>query len=95
MRNFAAVNIKQHQNTKKMEIKRNGTALEIDREEVGLELKKWRIRAGLTQQQLADQWNMSRYTVIRAEKGKNVSWEFAYRIWAKLAKELGKEGGYE
>lgn len=93
--NFAPEIIQQLINTEKMEIKRNGNTLEIDREEVGLELAKWRIRQGLTQKQLAERWGMSRYTIIRAEKGKNVSWQFAYSIWAKLTQELRKEGGYE
>lgn len=79
----------------KMEMKRKGSGLEIDREAVGLELAKWRIRQGLTQTQLAEKWGMSRYTVIRAEKGKNVSWQFAYAIWTKLIQELRKEGGHE
>lgn len=78
-----------------MEIKHNGTTLEIDREEVGLELAKWRLRQGLTQQELAQRWGISRFTIIRAEKGKNVSWQFAYAIWSKLSQELRKEAGYE
>jgi len=78
-----------------MKIERKGNTLEIDREEVGLELVKWRLRQGLTQQELAQQWGMSRYTIIRAEKGKNVSWQFAYAIWSKLSQELRKEAGYE
>ncbi len=81
--------------TEDMEIKRSGAALEIDREEVGLELTKWRIRQGLTQRELAERWGMSRYTIIRAEKGKNVSWRFAYAIWSKLVTEMRKEGGNE
>lgn len=76
-----------------MEIKRKGTELEIDRQEVGVELAKWRIRQGLTQQQLGEKWGMSRYSIIRAEKGKNVSWGFAYRIWSKLLQEMRKEAG--
>lgn len=76
-----------------MEIKRRGTELEIDRQEVGVELAKWRIRQGLTQQQLGEKWGMSRFSIIRAEKGKNVSWEFAYKIWSKLLQEMRKEAG--
>lgn len=63
------------------------------RQEVGLELVKFRIRQGLTQLQLAERWGMSRYTIIRAEKGKPVSWKFTYSIAAKLAQELRKEAG--
>lgn len=63
------------------------------REEVGLELVKFRIRQGLTQAQLAERWGMSRYTIIRAEKGKPVSWKFTYNIAAKLSQELRREAG--
>ena len=63
------------------------------RQEVGLELVKFRIRAGLTQEHLAQRWGMSRYTILRAEKGKPVSWKFTYNIAAKLAAENRREAG--
>lgn len=63
------------------------------RQEIGLELSKFRIRNGLTQAQLAQRWGMSRYSIIRAEKGKAVSWRFTYAIAAKLFQELRKEAG--
>lgn len=63
------------------------------RQEIGLELAKFRIRNGLTQAQLAERWGMSRYSIIRAEKGKTVSWRFTYAIASKLAQELRKEAG--
>lgn len=63
------------------------------RQEIGLELAKFRIRNGLTQAQLAERWGMSRYSIIRAEKGKTVSWRFTYAIASKLTQELRKEAG--
>ena len=63
------------------------------RQEIGRELVKFRIRQGLTQAQLAERWGMSRYSIIRAEKGKAVSWRFTYAIASKLTQELRKEAG--
>lgn len=63
------------------------------RQEIGRELVKFRIRQGLTQAQLAERWGMSRYSIIRAEKGKTVSWRFTYAIASKLTHELRKEAG--
>lgn len=68
-------------------------SLGIERQRLGLELAKWRIRNGITQNELAKRWGMSRYSIIRAEKGKTVGWQFAYGISARLAKELLKEQG--
>lgn len=63
------------------------------RQEIGLEVAKFRIRNGLTQAQLAERWGMSRYSIIRAEKGKAVSWKFTYAIASRLTQELRKEAG--
>lgn len=63
------------------------------RQEIGLEVAKFRIRKGLTQAQLGERWGMSRYSIIRAEKGKFVSWKFTYAIASKLTQELRKEAG--
>lgn len=66
--------------------------MEADKNEVALALKTWRLRAGLTQKEVASRWGMSRYTIMRAEAGRNITWEMAYRIFAKLSGELQKEG---
>ena len=66
--------------------------MEADKNEVALALKTWRLRQGLTQKKLGERWGMSRYTIMRAESAKNITWEMAYRIFAKLSSELQKEG---
>lgn len=75
----------------KVEMKREGLSMETDREQFAMALKTWRIRSGLNQRQVASNWDVSRYTIIRAEKGKSISWEMAYRLFAKLSYELEKE----
>lgn len=68
-----------------------GTSMEINREEFALSLKTYRLRQGLTQKQLGERMGVSRYTIIRAEKCKNITWESAYRIFAKLSRLLEAE----
>lgn len=68
-----------------------GLEMDIDRERFGLALKTWRLRQNLTQQQVADQWGCSRYTILRAERGVQTSWMQAYKLFARLAEELRKE----
>lgn len=70
-------------------------SLGVNRENLGFELAKWRIRQGLTQAQLAERWGMSRYSILRAEKGKSVGWRFVYGIAARLARELRTETGVD
>lgn len=74
-----------------VEIRQNGLSLEIEKVQFAMALKTWRLRQGLTQEQLGQRWGCSRYTIIRAEKGRGVTWEQAYRIFAKLSNELEKE----
>jgi len=56
------------------------------------EFKTWRLRHGYTQKQVAQKWGCSRYTIMRAEGGRDVTWEMAYRLFARLSDELRKEG---
>ena len=77
--------------TIKVEMKPKGIDMEVDQQEFALALKTWRLRQGLTQQQVADRFGCSRFTIMRAEKAKNVTWEMAYRLFAKLAQELKNE----
>lgn len=65
--------------------------VELDKKEFALALKTWRLRRGLTQQQVGDMWGCSRYTIMRAEAGKNITWEQAYRMFAKLSHQLEQE----
>lgn len=77
--------------TIKAEMKRVGLSMETDREEFALALKTWRLRAGKKQQEVADEWGVSRYTIIRLERATAVSWPMAYRVFARLSAELAKE----
>lgn len=72
-------------------IKSNGLSLEIDKQEFALALKTWRLRQDLTQRQVGERWGCSRFTIMRAERGKDITWEMAYRLFAKLSQELQKE----
>lgn len=75
----------------KVEMKPAGLTMEVDKTEFALALKTWRLRQGLTQQQVGERWDCSRFTIMRAENAKNVTWEMAYRLFARLAEELRKE----
>lgn len=75
----------------KVEMKPAGLTMEVDKTEFALALKTWRLRQGLTQQQVGERWDCSRFTILRAENAKNLTWEMAYRLFARLADELRKE----
>lgn len=75
----------------KVDAKPKGLEMEIDRQQFALALKTWRLRAGYTQRDLAVRWNTSRYTILRAERAHSIGWMSAYRLFAKLAKELELE----
>lgn len=79
---------------KKIEVKMEPKGLEMDvnRQEFALALKTWRLRNGLTQKQVGDAWGVSRWTIMRAESARDVTWETAYRLFARLSQELRKEG---
>lgn len=79
---------------KKIEVKMEprGLGMEVDKEAFAMALKTWRLRQGLTQAQVGERWGCSRFTVLRAEGAKNITWEMAYRLFAKLSEELRKEG---
>lgn len=76
----------------KVEMKVKGLEVEMDKEAFAMALKTWRLRQGLTQRQVGEKWNCSRFTIMRAESAKNVTWEMAYKLFARLAEELKKEG---
>lgn len=75
----------------KIEMKPNGLEMDVDKNEFALALKTWRLRSGLTQREVGQRFGVSRYTIMKAENAKNVTWEMAYRLFAKLAVELRKE----
>lgn len=72
-------------------MKPDGLKMDIDRQEFALALKTWRLRQDLTQRQVGDMWGCSRFTIMRAESGKDITWQMAYRLFAKLSNELRKE----
>lgn len=78
--------------TIKVEMRRNGLTMEADKNEFALALKTWRLRNGLTQAEVGKRWGCSRFTIMRAENARQVTWEMAYRLFAKLSDELRKEG---
>lgn len=75
----------------KVEMKQNGLRMESNREDVALAIKTWRLRHNLSQKQLGERWGCSRFTIMRVEAAKNVSWEQAYKMFARLSEELRKE----
>ena len=79
---------------KKIEVKmeRKGLEVDIDKEAFALALKTWRLRNNLTQRQAGERMGCSRYTIIRAESARNIPWEQAYKLFARLSEELRKEG---
>lgn len=77
----------------RVEMKQQGLTMEVDREEFALALKTWRLRQNLTQRQVGQMFGVSRFTIMRAEAGKVITWEIAYRLFARLSQELRKEGG--
>lgn len=66
-------------------------SVDIDRKEFALELKTWRLRQELTQQQVADRWGVARFLITRAECAHPLSWARAYRLFNHLSKELRNE----
>lgn len=73
-------------------IKRNGIKMEADVEELAIQLKTYRLRAGLTQRQLSEQWGVSRYTLIRIENAYEVGWPTLYKVANKLITAVAEEG---
>lgn len=75
----------------KTEIIKNELSLKIDREDFAMSLKTWRLRQGLTQKDVAKAWGVSRHTILRAEAARPITWEMAYRLFAKLSTSLKNE----
>lgn len=66
------------------------------RDTLSRELKMWRLRQGLSQQQVAKMFGTSKWSILRAEHDAyEISEETSYKIWAKLAQELRREGYVE
>lgn len=78
-----------------VKMKRKGLEMDINQQDFAMALKTWRLRQGLTQEEVGQRWGCSRFTIIRAEKAKQLTWEMAYKLFAKLAGELEKEVHHE
>lgn len=76
----------------KVEMKRDGLRMDADREDVAMAVKTYRLRRGITQAALGKEWGISRYSIIRIETAKPVSWEYTYKAFSKLAQALEQEG---
>lgn len=68
--------------------------MDVDKNEFALALKTWRLRKGLTQRQVGERFGCSRYTIMKAENGENITWEMAYKLFARLSDELRKEASH-
>lgn len=75
-----------------IKMKQSDDKMITDEKEFAMALKTWRLRQGMTQQQVGERWGLSRYTIIRAEKCKGLTWESIYKLFNRLADELRKEG---
>lgn len=70
-------------------------SMDIDKAEFALALKTWRLRQNLTQKQVGDMWGCSRFTILRAENARDITWQMAYRLFNRLQQELIKEARNE
>lgn len=82
---------------KKIEVtmQREELTMKADVEQFAMALKTWRLRAGKTQDEVGKMFGLSRYTIMRLESAKAVSWETAYRAFAKLSEQLAIENNGE
>lgn len=69
----------------------NGVSMECDRQHFGLALKTWRLRNGLTQKEAGERLGVSRWSIMKAELARPITWELTYRLFAGLSEELEKE----
>lgn len=69
-----------------------GLEMDMDKEQFAMALRTWRLRQGKTQREVAKMFGVSRCTIIRAENAQGITWEMAYRLFARLAEQLRKEG---
>ena len=67
--------------------------IEIDKKALAQELATWRIRSGLTQREAAERFNVSRYSILRAENMREIGIAMTYRISAALARAIREENG--
>ena len=63
--------------------------------ELGQELRRWRLRQRLSQPAVAERWGVSRYSILRVEKGKYVGQDMLYIIGSRLAAAIREEAGVQ
>lgn len=56
----------------------------VDKNELALKVRQFRVLQGLTQQQLGEKCGVSRFTIMRIENAQDITWESAYKVFAKL-----------
>lgn len=65
-----------------IKLERQGTDLVTNQEEFAVAVKMWRVRNGMTQQELAQKAGLSRYTIMRVEGAKRVAdWKTVYKLF--------------
>lgn len=72
-------------------IERRGLTMETDAAELALSLKTYRLRQGLTLPELGKRWGCSRYTLMRIEAAKHVSWTTMYKVASQLIRAIQDE----
>lgn len=72
-------------------IERRGLTMETDAQELAVSLKTYRLRQGLTLPELGKMWGCSRYTLMRIEAAKHVSWTTMYKVASQLIRAIQDE----
>lgn len=72
-------------------IQRRGLTMETDAQELAVSLKTYRVRNGYTLPQLGKMWGTSRYTLMRIEAAKHVSWTTMYKVANQLIQAIQNE----
>lgn len=78
---------------RQLEMRQEDLTMQVDRKAFALELKTWRLRTGRTQRDVAKEWGVSRWTILRAEGAKEIAWETAYKLYYLLSQALKEERG--
>lgn len=69
--------------------RQTGKDLEIvNKDELALMVKQYRVLKGMTQQVLGDLCGVSRYTIMRIENAQDITWMSAYKVFAKIIGEV-------
>lgn len=83
--------LKEHMEQITPTVKREGLTMQTDAQELALSLKTYRLRNGLTLPELGKRWDCSRYTLMRIEAAKHVSWTTMYKVASQLIRAIQDE----